>query len=67
MKGPSAIFGTIVAVSSLVRGKWIERPCKFYKAVLPWSSLVRGKWIESVSYTSLRLSNTVFPREREVD
>ena len=53
--------------SSLVRGKWIERKSSCCSAVRILSSLVRGKWIESHLRHHRFCSESVFPREREVD
>ena len=54
-------------MSSLVRGKWIERQWIQYSWLSDGSSLVRGKWIERVETHYENQNGDVFPREREVD
>ena len=48
-------------MSSLVRGKWIERNENCYRAQTVWSSLVRGKWIERSmrTRTALNMSSSL--------
>ena len=54
-------------MSSLVRGKWIERDATNAIRNEVLSSLVRGKWIERQNTSMLEHVPVVFPREREVD
>ena len=46
MKGGWGGYGFGGGLSSLVRGKWIERWIIRQRKKIPASSLVRGKWIE---------------------